>query len=46
MNRLSVIALLVAAALPTIGAAADPVVTDSRLINEERRVQILEAKLA
>ena len=26
--------------------AGEPVVTDSRLINEERRVQILEAKLA
>lgn len=27
-------------------SAADPVVTDSRIINEERRVQLLEAKLA
>ena len=32
--------------MPALAAAADPVVTDSRLINEERRVQILEAKLA
>ncbi len=36
-----------AAALATqIVPAAEPIVTDSRLINEERRLQILEAKLA
>jgi hypothetical protein len=46
MNRLPVFSLLLAAALPAICPAADPVVTDSRLITEERRVQILEAKLA
>jgi len=46
MNRLPVFSLLLVAALPAICVAADPVVTDSRLITEERRVQILEAKLA
>ena len=36
-----------ASLLASIAAAAtDPIVTDSRLITEERRVQILEAKLA
>jgi hypothetical protein len=38
--------LLFAAGLPAFSTAAEPVVTDSRLITEERRVQILEAKLA
>jgi len=46
MNRLTLSFLLVAAALPAVSIAAEPVVTDSRLITEERRVQILEAKLA
>jgi len=35
-----------AALLSQSARAAEPVVTDSRLITEERRVQILEAKLA
>ena len=40
-------ACMVAASLSSVSArGAEPVVTDSRLINEERRVQILEAKLA
>jgi len=35
-----------AIALLSAASAAEPIVTDSRLITEERRVQILEAKLA
>ena len=31
---------------PMASRASDPVVTDSRVITEERRLQILEAKLA
>jgi hypothetical protein len=39
--------LILGAALLALGArAAEPVVTDSRLITEDRRLQILEAKLA
>ena len=45
-RRLS-LALLAFSALPTLAvAASEPVVTDSRLITEDRRLQILEAKLA
>ena len=45
MNRK--ILLLWGVALLALGArAAEPVVTDSRLITEDRRLQILEAKLA
>jgi len=38
--------LLGAAAVALPALAYDPVVTDSRVLNEERRVQLLEAKLA
>jgi hypothetical protein len=42
------LALLLAGCVsaPLCALASDPVVTDSRLITEERRLQILEAKLA
>ena len=39
--------LIAGAAALALGArAAEPVITDSRLINDDRRLQILEAKLA
>lgn len=40
------LAALLGVAATQLAAAAEPIVTDSRLITEERRVQILEAKLA
>lgn len=46
MNRIPAFCLTITLLLPAMGTAAEPVVTDSRLISEERRVQILEAKLA
>lgn len=45
MNR-SAFFLAITCLAPFAAIAADPVVTDSRLITEERRVQILEARLA
>jgi hypothetical protein len=45
MNRQPL--LILGAALLAVGArAAEPIVTDSRLITDDRRLQILEAKLA
>ena len=39
--------LLASAALPLVClAASDPIITDSRIINEERRLAILETRLA
>ncbi|HXC58655.1 MAG TPA: nuclear transport factor 2 family protein, partial [Steroidobacteraceae bacterium] len=46
MRSILALCLTGAALLSHAAHAADPVVTDSRLITEERRVQILEAKLA
>ena len=46
-RRCLCLALLAFAALPTPGiAASDPIFTDSRVITEERRLGILETKLA
>jgi hypothetical protein len=46
MKRYLALLAMSCAAAPFACLAGDPVVTDSRLITEERRVQILEAKLA
>jgi hypothetical protein len=46
MRCLSLAGCSILALLPLAGYAGDPVVTDSRLITDERRLQILEAKLA
>jgi hypothetical protein len=46
MKRILTICAAASALASIAASAADPIVTDSRLITEERRVQILEAKLA
>ncbi len=46
MKRLILFCMGTFALAASVAQAADPIVTDSRLITEERRLQILEAKLA
>jgi hypothetical protein len=46
MKRILLICAAASALATVSAAAAEPIVTDSRLITEERRVQMLEAKLA
>jgi hypothetical protein len=44
MNARNCLLVLVAAALPAM--AADPIISDSRLLTEERRIALLETKMA
>ncbi len=46
LKSLTVMAGGLLCAWPALAASAEPIVTDSRVITEERRVQLLEAKLA
>jgi hypothetical protein len=46
MARLAMLAVTAGALAAALLPAAEPVVSDSRVITEERRVQLLEAKLA
>lgn len=46
MRRIVLLTVAGAALAASIGPASEPVVTDARVINDTRRVQLMEAKLA
>jgi hypothetical protein len=46
MRRMALLTVAGCVLAASLGPAAEPIVTDARVINDERRVQLLEAKLA